>query len=55
MDADAARARLAAQGDGELRRRGAHRILWNDGTLEELRVKVDALVDELRQRSGSAG
>ncbi|HEX9737426.1 MAG TPA: dephospho-CoA kinase [Thermoanaerobaculia bacterium] len=55
MDADAARARLAAQGDGELRRRGAHRILWNDGTLEELRVKVDALVAELRQRAGSAG
>jgi len=55
MDADAARARLAVQGDGELRRRAAHRILWNDGSLEDLRVKVDALVDELRQRSGSAG
>jgi len=55
MDADAARARLAVQGDGELRRRAAHRILWNDGTLEELRVKVDALVAELRQRAGSAG
>ena len=55
MEADAAKARLAAQGEGELRRRAAHRILWNDGSLEDLRVKVDALVDELRQRSGSAG
>jgi 5,10-methylene-tetrahydrofolate dehydrogenase/methenyl tetrahydrofolate cyclohydrolase len=25
------------------------------GILEDLRVKVDALVDELRQRAGSAG
>lgn len=49
LDEAAARARLKAQGDGELRRRGAHRILRNDGTLEELRRQVDALVAELRE------
>ena len=48
MDEAAARARLKAQGDGELRRQAAQRILRNDGTLAELRRQVDALVDELR-------
>jgi dephospho-CoA kinase len=48
LDEASARARLKAQGDGELRRRAAHRILKNDGTLEELRRQVDTLVDELR-------
>ncbi len=48
LDEASAHARLKAQGDGELRRRAAHRILRNDGTLEELRRKVDALVAELR-------
>lgn len=55
MDADSARARLAAQGDGEQRRRVAHRILMNDSTLEELRVEVDALVAELRRIAASGG
>lgn len=52
LDEAAARARLEAQGAGEARRRAAHRILWNDGTLEDLRVKVDALVAELRESAG---
>lgn len=51
MDEAAARARLRAQGDGEVRRRGADRILTNDGTLEELRAKVDDLVEELRTKA----
>jgi len=48
MDEASARARLKAQGDGEARRQGAHRILRNDGTLEDLRRQVDALVAELQ-------
>lgn len=50
MDEAAARARLEAQGGGEARRAAAHRILRNDGTLEELRAKVDALAAELGKR-----
>ena len=50
MDEAAARARLAAQGDGAERRAQAHRILENDGSLEDLREKVDALIKELRAR-----
>jgi len=42
-----ARARLKAQGDGEVRRQGAHRILRNDGTLEDLRRQVEGLVAEV--------
>lgn len=51
MDEAAARARLRAQGDGEVRRHGADRILTNDGTLEDLRAKVDDLVAELRAKA----
>ncbi len=51
MDEDAARARLAAQGDGEARRQGAHRVLHNGGSLADLRRQVDALISELRQKS----
>jgi dephospho-CoA kinase len=50
MDETAARARLEAQGDGAKRRDGADRILTNDGTLDDLRSKVDALIAELRER-----
>ncbi len=45
---EAAQARLLAQGDGAARRTGAHRVLDNAGSLEELRVKVDQLIAELR-------
>ncbi len=51
MEEASARARLEAQGDGETRRQGVHRILRNDGSLEELRQKVDELVEELRRRA----
>lgn len=47
------RARLAAQGDGEKRRAGADRILRNDGTLEELEERVEALVRELENLRAS--
>jgi len=44
-----AQARLAAQSDSELRRRAAHRILHNDGSLEELQEQVDELVELIRK------
>jgi dephospho-CoA kinase len=49
MPEDSARARLLAQGDGEERRRAAHRILDNSGDLGGLRHQVDELVVELRR------
>ena len=48
LDPEAARARLKAQGDGEVRRARADRILFNDGTLEELGKKVEELVASIR-------
>lgn len=50
MGEASAKARLAAQGDGARRRERADRILHNDGSLEDLRWKVDALIEELRSR-----
>lgn len=50
MTREEAAARLRAQGDGEARRAGVDRILENDGTLADLRAKVDALVEELRSK-----
>lgn len=47
LEREAAKARLAAQGDGERRRDGADRILENDGTLDDLRYQVDGLIEEL--------
>jgi dephospho-CoA kinase len=59
MDEKEARARLAAQGEGEARRAGAHRVIWNDGDLAALTAQVDELVTELGQmaalREGGAG
>jgi dephospho-CoA kinase len=49
MPEPAARARLAAQGDGAVRRAGAQRVLDNRGDREHLRRQVDALIAELRQ------
>lgn len=49
----AARARLAAQGDGARRRQGAHRVIENDGTLADLRRQVDALVADIRRAAAS--
>lgn len=49
-----ARARLAAQGSGEARRRAAHRVIENDGSLVDLRLQVDALVAEVAALAGRA-
>lgn len=51
---DEARARLAAQGDGERRRQGAHRVLANDGDPAALRRQVDALLEEIADRAAHA-
>jgi dephospho-CoA kinase len=51
MPATAARARLAAQGDGAARRAGAQLVLDNDGDLAALRRQVDALIAKLRQHA----
>jgi dephospho-CoA kinase len=50
----AARARLAAQGDGARRRQAAHRVIENDGDLAELRRRVDALIADLRLAAAAA-
>lgn len=59
MDEKEARARLAAQGEGEARHAASHRILRNDGDLAALTAQVDELVTELGQiaalREGGAG
>jgi dephospho-CoA kinase len=49
MNEDSARARLLAQGDGEARRAGAHRILDNCCELADLRHQVDELIEELHR------
>ena len=49
MTEDDAKARLAAQGDGNTRRQGVDRILRNDGELEDFHRDIDALINELRQ------
>lgn len=51
MDEASARARLIAQGDGEERRRAAHRILDNCCDVPHLRRQVDDLITELRRLS----
>ena len=43
-----AKARLDAQGDGSERRSGADRIIANDGSLDDLRRRIDDLIEELR-------
>jgi dephospho-CoA kinase len=53
LDEAAARARLAAQGDGARRRHGADRVIDNDGTLADLRRQVDALIAEIRLAASS--
>lgn len=50
-----ARARFEAQADRAVRERAAQRILTNDGSLDDLRRKVDALIEEIRRLEASAG
>ncbi|HKV07084.1 MAG TPA: dephospho-CoA kinase [Thermoanaerobaculia bacterium] len=54
MPEEAARARLLAQGDGEERRRAAHRILDNSGDPALLRHQVDELIIELNRLASGA-
>jgi dephospho-CoA kinase len=49
LSEEAARARLLAQGDGEERRRAAHRRIDNCSDLPHLRRQVDDLITELRR------
>ncbi len=49
LSEEAARARLLAQGDGEERRRAAHRRIDNCDNLPHLRRQVDDLIEELRR------
>lgn len=53
LDEGAARARLAAQGDGAARRAAAAIVLHNDGDLAELRRAVDQLIADLHRRSAA--
>jgi dephospho-CoA kinase len=55
LDVAEARRRLEAQGGGESRRAAAHRVLTNDGDPEHLRLQVEALVRDLRQRLAEGG
>lgn len=53
LSEEAARARLLAQGDGEDRRRAAHRRIDNCDDLPHLRRQVDDLIVELRRLAGA--
>ncbi len=53
LDEAEARRRLEAQGDGARRRAGAQRVLLNNGSLDELRQRVDELLEELRKLEAS--
>ena len=52
LEPAAARRRLEAQSEPALRLAAAHRVLWNNGSLDELRGEVDELVTELREHDG---
>jgi dephospho-CoA kinase len=49
LSVEEAKARMAAQGDGELRRRAADRIIRNDGSLQELLDETDEIVEWIRE------
>ena len=49
MSEEEARRRLTAQGEGDVRRAGADRVIRNDGTLDDLEREVDRLLAELRK------
>ncbi|MEO6195344.1 MAG: dephospho-CoA kinase [Thermoanaerobaculia bacterium] len=49
VNPESARARLLAQGDGEERRKAAHRLIDNSGDERHLRRHVDELIEELKR------
>ena len=55
LDATEARRRMDAQSSEATRVDAAHRILRNDGSLEELREEVDNLVADIRTLAGHRG
>lgn len=50
LDRTQVEARMRAQGDGTTRRAAAQRVIRNDGGLDELRIEVDALIEEIERR-----
>lgn len=50
LDEASVRDRLAVQSDSAARMAAADRVLWNNGTPEDLRRQVDLLIEELRGR-----
>lgn len=54
VDPESARGRLAAQASSETRIAHADHVLWNEGTLEDLRAQVEALHGALRERLARA-
>lgn len=50
LSEEQARTRLAAQGDGEERRAGADLVLYNDGSLDDLRESVADLLESFVAR-----
>ena len=50
VDADSARGRLAAQATTEARVARAHHVIWNEGSLADLRAQVEALHAALLER-----
>jgi dephospho-CoA kinase len=49
MNEESVRNRLLAQGDGEGRRKAAHRMIDNSGGVEHLRRQVDEMIGELNR------
>jgi len=54
VERESARGRLAAQATAEQRIARADHVLWNEGSLEELRARVDELARALRARLAAA-
>jgi dephospho-CoA kinase len=55
MTASAARARVAAQASREDRRAAADIVIDNSGTLDDLRVEVERVWDQLKALGGQVG
>lgn len=54
LSPDEAHARLTAQTDEATRTAAAHKVLRNDGSLDELHRQVETLVEEIRRRAEDA-
>jgi dephospho-CoA kinase len=55
VDPDSARGRLEAQTSSEARIAHADHVLWNEGSLEELRAQVESLHVALEERLAASG